>query len=244
MINDYISLSSRQGFNKSLGHFRLVTGIVQQMGEGTNLAEIIDELEKAKDVDKAQIAPILNAIVVDRQSYSTLSFNLARDIQDFAPLVAELEKWNRLDIIVAYHHPQLGISLINPKLSSHWEGIREFNRDELIVIYIKALDEADRALEADALVAMKNLFQGRAVQGTERFGGAAVAKPAPPPPRPAAPAAKPAPAVAARPAPVPLPPMAPSAAVAPAAAPAEAVPSVPEAAPSMEAGGKRKVTPK
>lgn len=227
MINDYMSLSSRSGFNKSLGHFRLVTGIVQQMGAGVNLADIVDELEKTKEVEKAQIGPILNAIVVDRDGYISTSFNMPVDMQDFERLHAELEKWNRLQIIIGYHHPQLGITLINPRQRSHWESVREMNREELVVVYVKAVDEKDRSLERPALVQIRNLFYSLPVSGTADFGGA-VARPAPAAPRPA-----PAPA-------------APRPAAGPTLAPAQAAEAPEAEAPAapVVASGKRKVTPK
>ena len=232
MINDYISLSSRRGFNKSLGHFRLVTGIVQRMGDGVNLADIVDELEKSKEVEKAQIGPILNAIVVDREGYVSTSFNMPLDLQDFERLFLELEKWNRLHIIVGYHHPQLGITLINPRLRSHWESVREMNREELVVVYAKAVDEQDRMLERSALEQIRNLFCGLPVSGTGAFGGA-VARPAPAAPRPAPAPAAPQPAAS----PAPAQPAEEAAAEAEAPAPeAQAAPLV--------ASGKRKVTPK
>jgi len=236
MINDYMSLSSRKGFNKSLGHFRLVTGIVQQLGAGANLAEVVDELEKAKEVEKSQIGPILNAIVIDRESYKSISFNLPNDINAFDKMVGELEAWNRLQIVVAYHHPQLGITLLNPKLKSHWESVRELNRDELVVVYLKAMDAQDQPLEKPALEQIKNLFCGRAVQGSSAFGGAVKKAPAPAP-KPAAP-----PSPTPRPA-APTPQAAPAAPQAAEAAPAEEEPELPPP-PPPEAGGKRKVTPK
>ena len=125
MINDYLSLSTRAGFNKSLTHFRMVTEIVRQMGQGENLADIVDRLEKGKSIEKAQITPILNAVVVDRAGYHSLSFNLPVDVQSFDTVQEETQRWNRLDIIIAYHHPQLGINLINPKHKGHWETARE-----------------------------------------------------------------------------------------------------------------------
>ena len=238
MINDYMSLSSRKGFNKSLGHFRLVTGIVQQLGGGANIAEIIDELEKNKDVEKSQIGPILNAIIVDRESYSTISFNLPVDVQEFDRICSEVEKWNRFQIVVAYHHPQLGITLINPKQKAHWESVRELNRDELVVVYLKAMEESDGQLEEQALQQMRNLFFGRPATGTAAFGGAAQRPAAPPPP------ARPAPAAPAAPRPALAP--QPQAAARPAAPQAAAQEEEPEpaAAPPPESGGKRKVTPK
>lgn len=229
MINDYVSLSSRRGFNKSLGHFRLVTGIVQQMGAGTNLADIVDELEKGKEVEKSQIGPILNAIVVDRDGYVSTSFNMPLDLQDFERMHSELEKWNRLQIIIGYHHPQLGITLINPRQRSHWESVREMNREELVVVYVKAVDEKDRMLEQAALLQIRNLFYGLPVSGTGAFGGA-VARPAAPAPKPAPVAV--APQAVARPT------------AEPQAAPEAAAPEAAAPAPAPGPGGKRKVTPK
>lgn len=234
MINDYMSLSSRKGFNKSLGHFRLVTGIVQQLGGGANLAEIIDELEKTKEVEKSQIGPILNAIIVDRESYSTISFNLPLDLQEFDRICSEVTKWNRFQIVVAYHHPQLGITLINPQLRAHWESVRELNRDELVVVYLKAMQEPDRKLEEQALQQMRNLFFGRPISGTAAFGGAPERpRVAPAPAAPVSPRPIPPPQAAARPAGAGL-----------AAAPAQAEPEPAAPPPPPESGGKRKVTPK
>ncbi len=192
MINDYLSLSTRAGFNKSLAHFRTVTDIIKQLDQGDNLADIVDTLEKNHGVEKAQIAPLLNAVVIDRMGYSTLSFNLPVDVPSFEKILAVLQKWNRVDIVIAYHHPQLGINLINPKHKEQWEAVRELNRDELVVLYVRALDDDDRALERSVLSALHDLLVGRPVSGTEKFGGASPAvahkhpsaepPPEPPPP--------------------------------------------------------------
>ncbi|MBI4084192.1 MAG: hypothetical protein HY423_16425 [Candidatus Lambdaproteobacteria bacterium] len=235
MINEYASLSTRTGFNKSLGHFRLVSGILEQINQGTNLADLIDELEKSKKVEKQQIAPILNALVVDRMQYASLSFNLPANVQSFDPIRETTAKWNRLDLIVAYHHPQLGICAINPKVSAQWEGVQELSREELLVLYAKAVRPEDAALEADALEALRDLLTGHDARGLERFNDPAlvarpkaVAAPAPAP-APAAPAQEAAPAAA-------------PAARAEEAEPEQAAPAAPPPPPT--AGGKRKVTPK
>lgn len=229
MINDYISLSTRAGFNKSLAHFRMVTDIVRRIGQGENLAEIVDGLEKQKTVEKGQIGPILNAIVIDRMNYATRSFNLPHNVQEFGSLCAEVQKWNRLDVLLAYHHPQLGITLINPKLPAHWEAVGELAGNELVVLYVRALEDGDHPLEPDALSALQELLIGHPVKGMARFAGPMRPKPAPTlPPRPAAapaPAARPAAPAAARPA-------------APAAEPQAAPP------PPPPSGGKVRMTPK
>ncbi len=227
MINDYLSLSTRAGFNKSLGHFRMVNDIIKRLNKQENLADIVDSLEKGSTVEKAQIGPILNAIAIDRMESQTRSFNLHKDIKDFGRIQSELEKWNRFDIVIAYHHPQLGISLINPKDSGSWETIRELNRDELVVCYMRAYEEPDKALQPEALDSLHDLLLGRPVSGTEKFGGAQPK--APPPPKPQA---APAPVAQAAPTPVMPPPT-----------PLATAPSPPTAAPSAGGGAAAAASP-
>lgn len=250
MLNDYASLSTRAGFNKSLGHFRMVSGLIGQLDKGANLAELLDNLEKTKGLQKSQIGPILNAVVIDRMDYRSHSFNLPIDSNDFARIHDETAKWNRFDILVAYHHPQLGISLVNPKNQSQWDALQEINREELVVIYIKARREQDRGLEEEALDALKELIIGHDVQGTDKFHDPELERPVAPPPPPPAAAAPQAPT---------LPRISPQVATAastpppvgaapPAAPPPQAQPAAPEGggeAPAPPAsGGKKRVTPK
>ncbi|MBI3994070.1 MAG: hypothetical protein HY342_12420 [Candidatus Lambdaproteobacteria bacterium] len=241
MINEYMSLSTRAGFNKSLGHFRLVTGIVQQLASGANLADVVDDLEKQKGVEKSQIGPILNAIIRDRMGYSALSFNLPDDFTDFAKVTDTVQNWNLVDTVIAYHHPQLGITLVNPKELAQWEALQDISGEELVVVYAKAVREADKALEPRALDALRNLLTGRSVKNAAMFVDSGMAPKRAPAPAPAAPprpqpAAKPATPVAAPATPAEAPSAMPKAA--PAAAPA----AEPAAAPA--AGGKARMTPK
>ena len=239
MLNEYASLSSRRGFNRSLAHFRLVTSILDPLVKGQNLADLVDGMEKHRQVEKAQIGPLLNALVVERMGYATLSFNMPTDRKEFDDIWNETDRWNRFDMVIAYHHPQLGITLINPKRKNHWEAVQDLSRQELMVLYLKALRDSDKALEPQALDALSNLITGLPAGDTSAFNDAALtAKPAPAPapaaPAPPAPAAVAASAPAARPAPsapTPLPP----------AATATAKPS---AAPPARDGGKKRMTPK
>lgn len=245
MINDYLSLSTRAGFNKSLGHFRMVNSIVKRLNQKENLADIVDSLEKGEGVEKSQIGPILNAIAVDRMGSQTRSFNLHKDIKEFDRIQSELKKWNRFDIVIAYHHPQLGISLINPKDPNYWETVRELNRDELVVCYITAYDEADKSLQTEALASLVNLLLGRPVSDTDKFGGATPKAPPPAPPKPQAAPTPVAPQAA--PTPIMSPPTTPLASPPPAStgtggASGSGGPAAP--APAAKPGGKVRMTPK
>jgi hypothetical protein len=247
MFNDYAALSNRRGFNKSLAHFRLVTAILDPLGKGKNLADLVDELEKSKQLEKAQIGPILNALIVERMRYATLSFNMPADRKDFEPVWKETEKWNRFDMVVAYHHPQLGITLVNPKRQAQWEAAQDLSRQELVVLYLKAMRDEDRALETGGLEALHNLITGGPVQDTAGFYDPAMeARPAPEPAaptaQPAAPTAQPAAPTAqpVRPAPEPARPTV----AAPAPPPVAA--AKPAVATPTDGGdlGKKRMTPK
>jgi len=235
MLNEYASLSSRRGFNRSLAHFRLVTAILDPLGKGQNLADLVDELEKNRQIEKAQIGPLLNALIVERMGYATVSFNMPTDRKEFEEIWNETGRWNRFDMVVAYHHPQLGITLINPKRKNHWEVVQDLGRQELMVLYLKALRDSDKALEPQALDALSNLITGLTAGDTAAFNDAAmIEKPV------AAPVAAAAvPAAVARPAasggPTPAPPAA-ETAPKPAAAPAPAA--------AAGDGGKKRMTPK
>ena len=187
MINQFSSLSSRAGFNRSLGHFRLVTTIVREL-RSSNLAEIIDASDK---VSKAQIGPLLNAVVVERMGYVAVSRNMRTRFSDFEALHQVVAKWNRLDIIVAYHQPQLGITLINPKIKKHWENVQEIAPDELMVVYAKAYDLKDAPLERAGVAALFSVLEGGNPTGLENLGGAPP-RPMPASPKPAVASGKPA----------------------------------------------------
>ena len=240
MINEYAALSTRAGFNRSLGHFRLVTSLVEQLEQGRNLADLIDDLEKEKEVNKAQIGPILNALVVEKYGFHSVSFNLPVDIQDLKPIHEMVSKWNRLEMVIAYHHPQLGITLINPKKMAHWEGIQDISRNELAVLYATGVREKDKDVVDDALKDLRLILEGRKPGNDAKYKDASlkdIPKPAPaaqPAAQPAALSAGARPAPSARPVQVSARPAAPAA---PAAKPAEA------ASPAA-AGGRARMTPK
>ena len=163
MLNDYISLSTRSGFNKSLNHFRIVTEVLNLIREGVNTADVVEELERETMIRKEQILPVLNSILVEKFFYRTISFNLTRHIKDADQLYSILSKWNKFDTVIAYHHPQLGISLINPQNKTHWENIGGFTREELVVIYVRALDYTEEGKEEKILHDYKKVFLGKTV---------------------------------------------------------------------------------
>lgn len=241
MINDYVSLSTRDGFNKSLRHLRMVTGLLRDLGKQANLSDLVNEMERSHGLGKSQIGPILNAVIVDRMRYSTYSFHLSQPSTDLAAAGRTVSPWNKIDFVLAYHDPQLGITLVNPKrMGERQEAPQEFAANELIVLYAKAIDLKNAPLESPALQDLHSLLCGKEAQNVSRYVDSTKASMGPIGQSvPARTASKPAPAKATqRPSAAPL-----SSAAKPSAGTVKQLESAkPGGAPAMS--GPQKMTPK
>jgi hypothetical protein len=186
---EFTGLSTREGFNRSLRHFKLVGEIVSDLEARRNLADILNALHDAKRLESSQVAPVLNALFVGhpKYRYANRSYNLARNVESADPIVRTIEKWNAVDLVVAYYHPDLGLNLINPKNRQHWESAGALKKNELVTIYCGTFaDQAPERLLDEAIEDMIALLEGRRVKappallkGKYRFKP--VRAPAPPP---------------------------------------------------------------
>jgi len=223
----YDGLSTRDGFNRSLAHFKLVGGMVAEIERGYNLADVIGERLAEKAIDPEQVLPVLNALLVDRYHYVVGSHNLSENADTLVGVAAETAGWKAMDLVVAYFHPELGVIPINPKNRAQWEAVGGLKRNELLTVYAGTPGAAGRDdLLAQAIATLIALVEGSRVKAPAAFrkGRYVPRKPvrritAAPRPARAARAQKPSRSVAA-PAQAPAAPAAAPAAPAPVAAPA------------------------
>ena len=140
---EFTGLSTREGFNRSLRHFKLVGEVVGDFESRRNLADILNSLHEAKRLEANQVAPMVNALCVGHPKYSYVSrsHNLSRNVEDSGPIAAAVEKWNGVDLLLAYYHPDLGLTLINPKNRQHWEAAGALKKNELVTVYAGTFQE-------------------------------------------------------------------------------------------------------
>ena len=173
-------LSRRVGFNAALRHFKRVSSFLPVVPKGANLADLLtEEIEKERMV-RAQMAPAVSALLVDKFAYRYRSANAGRTVEDVGAIAAKLAEWSAIQIVLTYEHPQAGLFVINPKKAASWEGALPILRDELIVVYVQALDRSvsDRTL-AQALDDVHRLLDGEAVGTAAEYRSAtATAAPA------------------------------------------------------------------
>ncbi|MCD6396272.1 MAG: hypothetical protein J7L71_01910 [Spirochaetaceae bacterium] len=173
-LYEFEHLSSKSSFNSALGHFQTVSDLIGTLGDFTNIADTLNELLQEKEITQNQLLPAVNAIIYDKLNYQFKSHNMTCTITDFEPLVEEVKKWNAVDIVMIYYHPDLGPMLINPKNKIHFESIHTFKSNELITVFAgnftsdteksladKAITSIIKFLEGKKLISSKELLSGK-----------------------------------------------------------------------------------
>lgn len=164
---EFAGLSTRKGFNRSLRHFKSMTEIVSSLEAYENLADVLNELLDEKELESHQINPILTALLVGHPKYNYInrSYNFKNTVNDFSPIVAEVIKWTAVDMVIVYFHPDLGLTLINPKNELHWSSVQSLKKNELLTIYAGAFtDQGSERLYGEAVDKLIALLEGKKIR--------------------------------------------------------------------------------
>jgi hypothetical protein len=161
---EFESLSNRDGFNRSLRHFKTVNEIVEEFEEQENLADLLNDYLSEKEISPEQVVPILNALLVDRYGYRARTHNMGSTQAEFKPIVDATSKWKGVDVVLCYFHTELGPTPLNPKNKDHWAGLETLKSHELVTIFAGAFqqeqteDVLDKALDLTV-----SLLEGKTV---------------------------------------------------------------------------------
>jgi hypothetical protein len=155
-------LSTRQGFNSAVRQIKKTIGIADSAGK-SNLGDILYELGD-EDLSGERAALLLRMLLVDKLGYKSVSSNLVSAVPDPSRLAREFEKWKGVDLIAAYHHPEMGLLVANPKVAEELAGFGQLKKRELLVIYAgKGGAAADESCRKAAELAL-SLFEGNKVK--------------------------------------------------------------------------------
>ncbi|MDR1444408.1 MAG: hypothetical protein LBI94_05975 [Treponema sp.] len=175
------ALSTRKGFNSAVRYINKTLSIAGDVGDKANLGDLLHELEDP-DLAGGRIALLLRMLLVDKLGYTAVSINLASVAEDLPSLAREFAAWKGVDLVVSYHHPDLGLLTANPKLAEDLAGFGLLRRRELLVVFAgKGSSPADGDCRKAAELAAA-LFQGEKVKVPESLlkGKFAVKRPAKP----------------------------------------------------------------
>ena len=158
----YERLSSREGFNTALLHFKAVSGMLGDFEKETNLADMLNERIEEKDMKPEQIPAIIRAVLVDKYDYIGKSVNLDATVEDFSSLSDEVKKWKAVDLVVMYLHPELGVTVINPKNPEDWKSVGTLKKDEIVTVYSGSFGKESKAsLHETAIDTLFALLSGK-----------------------------------------------------------------------------------
>ncbi len=166
----YESLSDRNHFNLSVQHIKTVLGILDRVGAKENLADVVLEMLDDKALQPESLHPIVNVVLRDKLGYRSKAVNLLTVNENPAELAEGLKKWNGVDIVVLYHHPELGPLLLNPKNEAHYARLDRLSRYELLDIYVGAFGKnVDAGMLDKAAAAVADLFAGKSAKALPSF---------------------------------------------------------------------------
>jgi hypothetical protein len=194
MDNNALNILSRKaGFNTALRHFRTITAYVGEIQQGANLADLLTADLEDGAIERYQLRPTINALLVDKFGYACRAHNLDETIEEADAIADTLAKWTNIQIVFVYHHPQAGTFVLNPKIQAAWESVLPLMKDELLVAYVGSVDgeASDDVLEA-ALADAFGVLYGKKVKPKKAYvaaeEGVAAKTPEPAPKKEAAPA--------------------------------------------------------
>jgi hypothetical protein len=127
-------LATRAGFNSAVRYMNKTIEISGTVGSNANLSDILFE-QGDENLSGARGGLLLNMLLVDKLGYYCVSSNLASVAADVPALAAEFEKWKAVDLVAAYHHPDLGLIIANPKNAEELASFGMIRKRELLVIY-------------------------------------------------------------------------------------------------------------
>ncbi|WP_461245814.1 hypothetical protein [Treponema sp. R6D11] len=167
-------LSTRAGFNSAVRHIKRTTDIASKTN--ANLGDTIYELDD-EELTSGQTGLLLRMLLVDKLDYKSASTNLASAVSDLSGVVKEFAKWNGVDLVAAYFHPEMGLLIANPKVSEELAGFGQLRQHELMVVYAgfqgketnencqKAAELALRVFEGSKVTAPTAITIGTIISG-------------------------------------------------------------------------------
>ena len=137
--------------------------IAGTLGANANLGDLLYE-RGDENLSGERGALLLRMLLVDKLGYKAVSSNLGAITTDLPALAEEFEKWKGVDLVAAYHHPDLGLLIANPKIAEELANFGMLRKRELLVIYAgKGGAPVDEHCEKAAKLAVA-LFEGTKVK--------------------------------------------------------------------------------
>lgn len=153
----YGRLSTKEGFNASVRHINRTLELLDACGPKKNIADEINRLLTEKELEAEQVQSAVNMLLVEKWGYTVETRNISVVSAQAGSVAEETSKWKGIDLVIGYHHPDLGFIVLNPKNPESAAVISDFRKNELIVLYAGTQDR-NAASVKNAEAALACLF--------------------------------------------------------------------------------------
>lgn len=161
----YEALGSKDSFNASVRHIKATVALAERINDGENLADILNDLLDEKALSSEEILPLVSMLLAGKFAYNSATCNLLSLTSGIKEIYDQVARWNALDLVLVYCHPDLGVIVLNPKNATHAIRIDRLNKSELLVVYTGAFGKAyDTRLARKACSILLDLYQGKKVK--------------------------------------------------------------------------------
>ena len=137
----YVPLATKQGFNASVTHIQNALSLLDASNVKKNIADEISILLENKELINEEIPAFLSVILLDMWGYKVISKNIREITTTPMNIITEAAKWKGIDIVIGYHHPDLGFLVINPKNPANASLFETMKKNELLNIYVGKQDK-------------------------------------------------------------------------------------------------------
>jgi len=155
--SSYIQLATRDGFNSSVRHINRTLDLLDSCNPKNNIADEVNALIETKMIDTEEVQSAINMLLVEKWKYSFLTRNITGVPLKISAIVEETAKWKGIDLVIGYHHPDIGFIIINPKNPESAALISGFRKNELAVLYA-GTQSADTMNKKNAELALSLLL--------------------------------------------------------------------------------------
>ena len=165
-------LARRAGYNLALRHFRTAQEFTGDVGDGYNLADVLNAALDDEKIEEFQVRPVVNILLAEKFGYAFASENLKERVENIDNLGKAVATWNKLQVVLVYTDANNGIHLLNPEVPAPWEAALPLAKDEHIVCYVGSPGDIRKDVLESGVADVFSLLYGAKTKGKTAYKGA------------------------------------------------------------------------
>lgn len=144
-------LAGRSGYNLALRHFRVTQEMAVDVGEGFNLADILNKAFGDGQVEDFQLRAIVHLLLVEKYGYAFKSENLKTRVENVGKLPELVRGWTNIQIVITYRDLNNTVHYLNPESPEAWEELLPIPKNSHVLCYAGSIEDVSSENLEDAV---------------------------------------------------------------------------------------------